>query len=87
MPVLNRAPPDRTRFYVESTNAKALIIRKVRAFTAHIYCLQIKAGMCCRTFQLECLWARFHSVPGDLPGGGESGSGTLGFEGESQSGS
>ena len=31
MPVLNRAPPDRTRFYVESTNAKALIIRKVRA--------------------------------------------------------
>ena len=52
MPILNRAPPNRTRFYVESANAKALTIRNLGHFTAHIYCLQIKAGMCCRTFQL-----------------------------------
>jgi len=43
MPILNRAPPNRTRFYVESTNANALTIRKLGYFTAHIYCLQIKA--------------------------------------------
>ena len=43
MPILNRAPPNRTRFYVESTNVKALTIRKLGHFTAHIYCQQIKA--------------------------------------------
>jgi len=67
MPILNRAPPNRTRFYVESTNANALTIRKLGYFTAHIYCLQIKAGMCCGTFQLERLWSEspFHP-PWDL---------------------
>ena len=43
MPILNRAPPNRTRFYVESANANALTIRNLGHFTAHIYCLQIKA--------------------------------------------
>jgi hypothetical protein len=33
---------NRTRYYyVESTNAKALTIRQLGHFTAHIYCLQI----------------------------------------------
>jgi len=35
MPILNRAPPNRTRFYVESANAKALTIRNLGHFTAH----------------------------------------------------
>jgi len=65
MAILNRAPPNRTRFYVESANAKALTIRKLGHFTAHIYCLQIKAGMFCRTFQLERLWLRVRSIPGE----------------------
>jgi len=46
MPILNRAPPNRTRFYVESANANALTIRNLGHFTAHIYCLQIKAACC-----------------------------------------
>ena len=55
MPILNRAPPNRTRFYVESTNVKTLTIRKLGHLTAQIYCQQIKAGMFCGTFQLERL--------------------------------
>jgi len=58
MPILNRAQPNRTRFYVESTNVKTLTIRKLGHLTAHIYCQQIKAGMFCGTFQLERLWLR-----------------------------
>jgi hypothetical protein len=44
MPILNRAPPNRARYYVESTTAKALTIRNLGHFTAHIYCQQIKAA-------------------------------------------
>jgi exodeoxyribonuclease V alpha subunit len=41
---LNRDPPKSGRYYVESTNAHALAIGKLGRFTAHIYCLHIKAA-------------------------------------------
>ncbi len=85
MPILNRAQPNQTRFYVESANAKALTIRNLGHFTAHIYCLQIKAGMCCSTFQLERLWLRVRSIPGKpFPGGDRRALETLDFEGKYQ---
>ena len=39
MPTLNRAPPIRMRYYVESAAAQSLPIRNLGHFTAHIYCL------------------------------------------------
>ena len=41
MPTLNRAPPNRTGYYVESTDAYPLPIGKLGHFTAHICCLRI----------------------------------------------
>jgi hypothetical protein len=83
MPILNRAPPNRARFYVESANAKALTIRNLGHFTAHIYCLQIKAGMFCSTFQLECFWQSVPSL-GFILAVVSRVLETLGIEGESQ---
>jgi len=37
MPTLNRAPPNRTGYYVESTDAYPLPIGKLGHFTAHIH--------------------------------------------------
>jgi hypothetical protein len=40
---------NRTRYYVESTNAHRLAITKLGHLTAHIYCLHIIPLMCCST--------------------------------------